>query len=356
MTTLLHRQLLDWRKLACLSNEQLGRYDIAAINLACAEGLPGADEIDHDYCLNKLDGWAEAVRDYTVQLLPQFRRKPLEYENSEAYFRALTLVTVLQRDLGVRYNPAKIPENATFDTADAFIHGVIRDNTGTCATLPVVYAAVGRRLGYPIKLVTTRGKQSGHLFARWDDAMTGERFNIEGAGLGLATPTDNHYRTGRYKMPPGVEYDGQYLVSATPRMELAIFLNDRAWLWEDLEDWRQCVDSWAWATSLVPQNKIVENSLRRSMNEWDREQEQQRPLGFPELIVRASHRQFPNTLPLELEQKICGMTAVHNMLTDPRLEEKYWRRMRQGNFTRTPIMALADFAEDTSCQIHLRIE
>ena len=32
--------------------------------------------------------------------------------------------------------------------------------------------AVGRRLGYPLKLVTTKG----HLFVRWEGA--GERFNI----------------------------------------------------------------------------------------------------------------------------------------------------------------------------------
>jgi hypothetical protein len=347
--------LLVW-----LSDWELGRYDIAAVNLACAEGLPEADDIDADYCLDTLDQWANAVRSYTTRLMPQFRRKPHEYENSEAYFRALALITVLQRDLGVRYNPAKIAEDAPFDTADSFIHGVIQGDGGTCATMPVVYAAVGRRLGYPIKLASTRGKVFSHLFARWDDPRTGERFNIEAAGRGLTTPTDDYYRSDplhrRYDLSPEVEAEGCFLRSMTPRMELVNFLGDRAWRWADVRDWWRCVDSWAWASSLVPENKLKQNSLKRCMIEWDKEQRARKPMGFPDVLVRATSRQFPESLPVELEQDICGLTAVHHMLTDPRLEEKYWRRMRQGDFIRTPTLAVADFADDTSCRISLKFD
>ena len=97
----------------------------------------------------------------------------------------------------------------------------------------MVYAAVGRRLGYPIKLVATRGKTSGHLFARWDDPKTGERFNIEASGPGLTTPGDDYFRTRMYDCGPEVEAEGCYLQSKTPRMELAGFLQGRAWCWED---------------------------------------------------------------------------------------------------------------------------
>jgi hypothetical protein len=347
--------MLDWRHLARLPDAELVRLDIAAVNLACAEGLPGADEIDVDYCLYKLD-YAEAVRSYTLRLMPQFRRKPHEYEDSEAYFRALAMITALQRDLGVRYNPAKIPEDAPFETADSFIHGVIPGDGGTCATLPVVYAAVGRRLGYPIRLVSTRGKKSGHLFCRWDDPATGERFNIEAAGRGLTTPGDDYFRAGLYDLSPQAEAEGCHLRSMTPRMELAGFLGDRAWRWEDVGDWWRCVDSWAWAAALVPENVHKRNSLKRCMVEWDKEQGRKKPAGFPAVLVRANARQFPDSLPLDLEQNICGLTAVHHMLTDPRLEGKYWGRMRRGDYDRAPTVAVADFAADTSCRIHLRFD
>jgi hypothetical protein len=346
-------QLLNWRQLALLSDGELGRYDIASVNLACAEGLPGASEIDVGECLSRLDAWAKAVLNYTVRLLPHFREKPHEYENSEAYFRTLALVTVLQRDLGVRYNPAKIPADAQYDTADSFIHGVIQGDGRTCATLPVVYAAVGRRLGYPIKLAAARGKNSGHLFARWDDAAKGERFNIEASGQGLTTPSDDHFRAAAYELPPEVEVDGCLLRSETPRMDLAGFLANRAWRWEDLKDWWRCVDSWAWASSLVPENKLIQNSLRRCLIEWDREQERVKPAGFPEILVRSVCRQFPTTLPLELEQAICGLTAANHILTDPRIEERHWKRMRRGDFDGVPTRATADFAATGQCRIDL---
>ncbi|QJW93259.1 hypothetical protein [Frigoriglobus tundricola] len=342
-----------WRKLALLSNGELGRYDVADVHLSCAEGLPGADEIDRNYCLYKLDDWKDRVKEYTTLLMPQFRRKPREYENSEAYFRALAMITVLQRDCGVRYNPAKIPDDVPFGTADCFIHGIIQGEGGTCASLPVVYAAVGRRLGYPIKLVTTRAKKGGHLFVRWDDPKTGERFNIEASGHGMGTPDDDYFREGLYDVSPEVEVDGCYLQSKTPRMELAGFLSSRAFQWSFVRDWWRCVDAWAWAAALVPENKLYRNSLKTSMIEWDKEQRARKPIGFPHLLVRAIKRQFPESLPLELEKDICGLTATHNMLSDPRLEEKYWKPMRSGVCQRAPYQAVADFAPDTSFLINL---
>jgi hypothetical protein len=39
--------------------------------------------------------WAARVRDETARHLPKFRQNPSEYQNSEAYFRMLALVTVL---------------------------------------------------------------------------------------------------------------------------------------------------------------------------------------------------------------------------------------------------------------------
>ena len=57
--------LPDWQALTRLSDEQLGRYDIAAVNLACAVGLPGAEVIDAEGCLKALDAWARGVRRVT---------------------------------------------------------------------------------------------------------------------------------------------------------------------------------------------------------------------------------------------------------------------------------------------------
>lgn len=78
--------------------------DIAELNLRCALGLPGAEKLDIEATLAELDRWADHVHAETQRHLYQFRAAPEEYENSEAYFRALMMIVALQGDLGVHYN------------------------------------------------------------------------------------------------------------------------------------------------------------------------------------------------------------------------------------------------------------
>lgn len=159
--------MLRWLRNCDLSDAELARVDVADLNLACAEGLPGANRIDRFRCLRTLDEWAGKVQTWTQAAHREFfLANPAEYDHSEAVFLCVSLVTVLQRHCGVRYNPAKIgmSSDEPFDLEDSFVYGVIYGPGGTCATLPVVYAAVGRRLGYPIRLVCTKQ----HVFARWE--------------------------------------------------------------------------------------------------------------------------------------------------------------------------------------------
>lgn len=84
------------------------------------------------------------------------------------------MVTVLQRNLGVEYNPESMtgPADCT-DSRSLFLHGLLETGQGTCLSMPVLYVAIARRLGYPVFLVGAKQ----HLFARWEG--DGERFNIE---------------------------------------------------------------------------------------------------------------------------------------------------------------------------------
>lgn len=76
------------------------------MNLLCTERLPGTEHLDIDHLLDRIDTWAARVRIETARHAGQFHMNPGDYENSEPYFRMLTLVTVLHLDCGVRYNPA----------------------------------------------------------------------------------------------------------------------------------------------------------------------------------------------------------------------------------------------------------
>ena len=55
--------------------------------------------------------------------------------------------------------------------------------------MPVLYVAIGRRLGYPLYLVQARE----HFFVRWEEPG-GERFNIEATTLGFTPRDDEHFR------------------------------------------------------------------------------------------------------------------------------------------------------------------
>jgi hypothetical protein len=222
-----------------------GEYDIAAANLMAAAGLRGAEDLDAGYALTWLDNAANRSHIETLRHSYRFRERPEDFENSPAYFCMLVMVTVLRQEFGVRYNPARIRDpkfqdprcfDPDFsDSRDLFIHGMIAGPGGTCASMPVLYAAVGRRLGYPLRLVLAKG----HLFVRWDDPdgnfwSPGASFNIEATSEGLRCPPDEHY----LKWPVPVEESevvmGVYLRPLEPKEEVAIFRSTRAiCLWEN---------------------------------------------------------------------------------------------------------------------------
>jgi hypothetical protein len=94
--------------LLALKPYQLEDLDIGLTNLLCAEGLRGSENLDLDKSLNRLDEMAHRVRLETDRNMHRFGSNPAEYENSEPYYRMAMLVTVLQQDFGIIYNPDRV--------------------------------------------------------------------------------------------------------------------------------------------------------------------------------------------------------------------------------------------------------
>lgn len=339
-----------------MTDAELDHVDIAVMNLACAVGLPGSEAIDSRGCLDALDRWAEQVAAFTDRMGHRFRDHPAEFAHSDGYFRTLAMITTLQRDLGVKYNPAKIPEDAPFDLADTFVHGVTHGEGGTCATLPVVYAAVAWRLGYPITIVAARGGSGiDHLFARWDDPPDGERFNIEATAPGLACPADDHYRTGRYQPEPDLaRLRHTYLASQTPRLALAGFLGQRGHAAADAGLDRVAVEAFAFAAGLAPEDELKLNTLGLYYNGWVRKVKARTPPGFPPVDVQHPRpRVFPDALPLDRQTDLLGTAATEVLLTEPSLAG-VWEGLRRGERTgRVPRAVLAAYRPDGACDLGL---
>jgi hypothetical protein len=265
--------------LLALSPDQLKKVDIARMNLLCAQGLPGAEKLDAermDQCLATLDSWAERVRSETQRYLHKFRHNPAEYQNSEGYFCTLMLVTVLQQDLGVRYNAKRIREVDFANAKDLFIHGMIDDdNGGTCVSMPVLYAAIARRLGYPVRLVTTKA----HLFCRWD--APDDRVNIEGSSRGMLSFEDDYYKSWPHKITDRQVQANHYLASLTPAEQLAQFLAARGHCLSDIDRADEARAAYARAARLDPKSRVLALWARHAESSTDQTSRLSNPSAQP---------------------------------------------------------------------------
>lgn len=185
------------KELLALSPAELERCDIARMNLLCAEGLPGAENVNVGEDLATLDEWAQHIKSETGRNFHHYQDSPAYFYNSTNFFKMLMMAVVLYDDYGIRYDSRWIesPEAARPDdhffanSGDIFIHGLVgASHMGTCSSMPVLYVALARRLGYPVKLVSTRG----HLFMRWDSPT--EKFDMDATGKRLNEYSDEHYK------------------------------------------------------------------------------------------------------------------------------------------------------------------
>jgi len=282
--------------LITLPASQLAGYDTALLNLLCASAVGKGEEIGAAQYSQILDQWTARVKSETERHLYRLRKHPAEYENSEGYFRMLMMAVVLHEDFGVRYNPQRImaPEQMSASDGffanpeDVFLHGLLGPRRmGTCSSMPVLYVALGRRLGYPLKLVTTKG----HLFVRWESES--ERFNLEATGRGMNRHDDEHYRHWPFELTDQeIEAHG-YLKSLTPSDELAVFLSIRG----------QCLVE---AGRLAEAAKSFNDAARLSPN----------ILGFRQLFAEAQSKLAANGLAIQ-RQALNVAQPPHSMRPPP---------------------------------------
>jgi hypothetical protein len=245
---------------AAMQGKELEQQDIALLNLRCAEGLPGSERLNVEQCLATLDRWASRVRRETDRHLYKYRQNPQKFNNSEGFFRMLTLITVLQQDFKVHYNPDRIRDIDFRRSQDLFIHGMVgSDNGGTCVSMPALYTAVARRLGYPVYLVTAKE----HVFCRWDKGK--ERFNVEATNQGMSSHDDAYYMTWPKPISDAEAKAGEYLKSLSVAESLATFLAARGHCLEDNGRRADATVSYAQAAALAPKRTIYQGYLVQSM-------------------------------------------------------------------------------------------
>jgi hypothetical protein len=236
--------------LLALSNEQMGGCDLGLKNLLCAVGLPGSRTVDLRQCLAILDLWTDAVRRYVHDAMRDYPRQAEEYRHHEGFFRFVSMVTLLKhpRGLGIGYEPKAIGNYDFTDASHDFLHGVLTRKLGTCASLPVLFVAIGRRLGWPMHLAIAKG----HVLCQWV-ASDGSRINLEGsnAGGGEMLP-DEHYHRWPRPLTKDELAGGKYLRPLAPVEEVALFLETRGHCLMDNGRYEEARQAYAHAHRFAP--------------------------------------------------------------------------------------------------------
>ena len=232
---------------------------------------------------------------------------------------------ILQRDFGFRDDVSLVNSMDYFGNANClFLHGLLDSHQGTCANLPVLYAAVGRRLGYPVKLVSTKS----HLFLRWDKPGD-ERFNIECTGEGFLSDPDEYYMQWPFPMTKDEAENFQFLRSKSPKEELSFFLAHRGHCFHDNGLWDQATEAYACAADLQPANALARSAFTRCLKEWRKNLRPDWPPHFPSMTVHFPPRRFQK-IPRELEREILELKLVDGLLHNPNFKERWWDLSRHG--------------------------
>lgn len=276
------KQPATLKELLALSPAQLENCDIARMNLLCAEGLPGAENLKVNDCLATLDEWAQQIKSETDRNFHHYLEDPSYYYNSTNFYKMLMMAVVLYDDFHIRYNPKWIESPEAMrpddgfgaDSRDILINGLVGDQRmGTCSSMPILYIALARRLGYSVKLV----KAKEHLFMRWDSPM--EKFGIDATGKGLDEHSDEMYRKWPFPITDKEIKEEDYLKSLSPREELSVFLSIRGQCLTTVRRLAEAIESFKAAYQLAPNwkssqilladsHQSIENSIlqRQAMN------------------------------------------------------------------------------------------
>jgi len=209
-------------QLLIMPSQELAKVDIALMNLVCAEGLRGSEDIDTAECLSTLDMWAEQLRKDTAMRMPAYYQNPGKYDNSVNLFKLVTMILTLKNTIGVDYNMEIMQRDEFPDSKDVFLHGCLSGKKeGGCISIPILCVALGRRLGYPLKLALTRQ----HVFFRWDDGN--EVFNMEACCAGCDSHPDEYYKRWPQEIDEAEIKKNHLLQSLTPPEELGLSLETR---------------------------------------------------------------------------------------------------------------------------------
>ena len=261
-------------ELLSLSPDQIDTLDLGLIDLLCADGLHGSENLDVQECLEILDKWTRHIERETSRNFHRFQENPGAFNNSLGFYRMSMLATVLQQDFGIGYHPkykALIEKQDQAgkdfddqhldlfheDSKNTFIHGLLKnDRLGTCASLPVLYAAIAQRLGYPVDIAGAKN----HFYLRYE-LEEGGHLNVEATARGFVTLPDSEYQRGVFGVTAEQKEAYQYLKPLRTSEWLGQILLTRSGVLHSMAKFADEATTITKATKYLPATPLMKTQL-----------------------------------------------------------------------------------------------
>ncbi len=203
------------------------------------------DDTDIQAYSRRIDQLAQEVR--TVQRIAKANHTAARNSTDDT---VLALSAVFFKDEGFTYDHS--PEAMT-NALNYFLPGTIEKKKGICSTLPMLYMAIGQRLGLPVYAVET----PRHNFVRIADPHSQFR-NIEVTSAGA--PPDAWYIAQEHLTDTAITR-GTYMRPITHHQYLAVLLGINASYWQYHGQEERAINYYKKAMEIDPQSPTPVLSL-----------------------------------------------------------------------------------------------
>jgi len=252
-------------QLIALRDEELERTDIVEMNIAVAREIPGLEKLDYGRYRGIVDGWTDRFRFWLMTVEPAFHKTPARWKNDLAFFRMGMLAQFLDEQIGVAYvkehkaslmrdrKAGRKPQILYTNPGHLLLHGLLDTRQGTCASLPTLQVAIGRRMGWPVALACV----GSHYVCRYDDGKKVHNIETTDTGRGgFAETTDKEYIAEKQTSRRAVAC-GSDLRKLSAREMLGVFVAMRARHYCDVNQIRRSARDYALAYTLFPSSRKI---------------------------------------------------------------------------------------------------
>ena len=237
-------QLLD------LTDEELERTDLVAMNIIVAKGIPSLKELDIEHYCRIVDEWTEQFRNDLLGMERRFHATPQNWKNDIRFFRIGMLQGFLGHIIGIKYVEKHKDAKTIYYTkpSELFINGIVDCKEGTCGNMATLHVAMSRRMGWPVSIACAQS----HYISRFDDGEV--IYNIEATNTRAGTfdsEPDSEY-IERFNLTKKAIACGSDLRRLTAREMLGTFLVSRARHFQDIGDWENSDLSYSLSRAVFP--------------------------------------------------------------------------------------------------------